>query len=80
MTPAPLVPGDVVQVNEAHGRGGWVGAFVLVTEARPWGVVGFVHQIQDHETALRAPIRLVWEHVEYVGRAPVLPEDVRPPP
>lgn len=49
MTPAPLVPGDVVQINEAHGRGGWVGAFVLV-----------------------------WDHVDYVGRAPVLPEHVRP--
>jgi hypothetical protein len=61
--------GDVVQINEIHGRMGWIGAFVLVTDVRDWGIVGFVHHIETHDNASRAYIRLKWDEVDYIGRA-----------
>lgn len=68
-------PGDVFQIIETHGRAGWVGAFVLTTEVKRWGIQGFVVAIQTHDKQERAFIRLPWDQIEYVGRAPLIPAD-----
>lgn len=67
--------GDVFQINEAHGREGWIGAFVLATEIKPWGIVGFVSHIQTHVEQTRAYIRLNWNEIDYIGHAMLIPKD-----
>jgi hypothetical protein len=67
--------GDVVQVVEAHGRMGWVGALVIVTEVKSFGVQGFVHSIKSHDEAARIYIRLAWKDIERVGSAALIPAD-----
>jgi hypothetical protein len=62
-------PGSVFQINEKHGRKGWTGAFVLATEIRDWGVIGFVHSIIEHEKAGQVWIRLKWDEIDYIGEA-----------
>jgi hypothetical protein len=71
-----FAPGDVFQINEHHGRAGWIGAFVMVTEVKGFGIQGFVSHVKAHEEQERAYIRLKWEEIDYVGRAPLIPEDV----
>lgn len=66
-------PGDVYQINEKHGRAGWVGAFVLATEIKPWGIQGFVHVVETHDVQASAYIRLPWDSIDYVGRASLVP-------
>lgn len=70
-------PGDVYQINEKHGRAGWVGAFVLATEIKPWGIQGFVHMIRTHDEASQAYIRLKFEEIDYIGKAALQPAAVR---
>lgn len=67
--------GDVVQINQFHGRSGWIGAFVLVTELKSFGVQGFVHSIKTHDEASRAYIRLPWKEVCRIGTAELIPSD-----
>jgi hypothetical protein len=71
-------PGDVFQIAPEHGRDGWVGAFVVATEIKPWGIQGFVHQIVTHTEHGRAFIRLKWDEIEYVGKAVFMPADEVP--
>jgi len=66
--------GDVFQINEKHGRNGWIGAFVLATEIKPWGIQGFVANIDSHDEQSRIYIRLRWDEIEYVGPAILVPE------
>ena len=68
-------PGDVVQINEQFKGAGWVGAFVLVTEVKTWGVQGFVHHVKSHDTSESAFIRLNWEQVDFVGHAGLVPAE-----
>lgn len=69
-------PGDVFQIiNVSEGREGWLGAFVLATEVKPWGIQGFVHVIETHETSGQAFIRLKWEDVDIVGHAAIVPAE-----
>lgn len=70
-----LCVGDVVQINEKEGRGGWIGAFVIVTEVKSRGILGFVHIIETHDKYARAYIRLSFDNIEYVGRATLMPHD-----
>ena len=67
--------GDVFQITEAHGRKGWIGAFVLATEIKSWGIQGFVACIKTHDEQQSAYIRLKWEEIEFVGHAPMVPAD-----
>ena len=69
------LPGDVVQINDTFGedRQGWIGAFVLVTEVREWGVIGFVHVIERHTEHGRAFIRIKWGAMDYIGQAILVP-------
>jgi len=69
-------PGDVFQIIESHGLAGWIGCFVLATEIKSWGIMGFVAMIETHESQGHAYIRLPWEHIEYVGSAPLVPKSV----
>lgn len=68
--------GSVVQITEAHGRAGWVGAFLMVKEVKRFGVMGFVAHIATHDEQQRAYVRLPWDHVEYIGEAPLVPQDL----
>ncbi len=72
-------PGWVFQINEVHGRNGWIGAFVLATEIKPWGIQGFVHHITDHDTNAQVFIRLKWEELDYIGKAALIPQDLESP-
>jgi len=72
----PAQPGDVFQINEKHGRDGWTGAFVMAEEIKSWGIQGYVHVVKTHQEYGRAYIRLKWEEIDFVGRAPLVPEDV----
>ena len=69
------VTGDVFQINENHGRNGWIGAFIMATEIKPWGIQGFVSHIEMHDRQSRAYIRLKWDELDYVGHAPLVPGD-----
>lgn len=68
-------PGDVFQINERHGRNGWIGALVLATEIRLWGIQGFVAHVETHDTQAKAFIRLKWDELDFVGHAPLMPAD-----
>lgn len=76
-TPQPdtYKTGDVFQINETHGRAGWIGTFLLATEIKSWGVMGFVSHIETHEKQSRAYIRMPWEQLDYIGRAALIPAD-----
>jgi hypothetical protein len=67
--------GDVFQITEAHGRKGWIGAFVMATEIKSWGIQGFVPRIETHDEQRQAYIRLKWEEIEFIGHAPLVPAD-----
>ena len=69
-------PGDVFQIAESHGRNGWIGAFVLATEIKSFGIQGYVPHVESHDKQFRAYIRLNWSEVEYVGHAPLVPSDI----
>jgi hypothetical protein len=68
--------GDVFQITEAHGRKGWIGAFVLATEIKSFGIQGFVAHIKTHDEQTQAYIRLKWEEIEFIGHAVLMPADV----
>ncbi len=70
-------PGDVFQILESHGRKGWIEAFVLATEIRPWGIRGFVAHVLTHDEQQHAFIRLNWREIEFVGHAPIVPASAR---
>lgn len=67
--------GDVFQINEKHKREGWLGAFVLATEIKSWGIQGFVAHVVAHDKQERAYIRLKWEEIDYIGKARLVPAD-----
>jgi hypothetical protein len=67
--------GDVFQINERHGRAGWIGAFLLATEIKSWGVMGFVSTIETHDQQRRAYIRLKWDELDYIGHTNLRPAD-----
>ena len=68
-------PGDVFQINQNHGRNGWIGAFVLSTEITKWGINGFVHLIKTHNEMACAFIRLEWKEIDYVGPAVLISKE-----
>jgi len=68
--------GAVFQINDKHGRKGWIGAFVLATEIRSWGIIGFVHHIKNHEERAEVWIRLKWDEIDLIGTAVMVPKDL----
>lgn len=71
----PYIVGDVFQINEAHGRKGWVGCLVMATEVKSWGIQGFIAAPKQHEEQARYFIRLKYDEIEYIGHAPLVPAD-----
>jgi uncharacterized membrane protein len=67
--PKSYVIGDVFQINKKHGRKGWIGAFVMATEVKSWGIQGFVSNVETHDNQNRAYIRLKCEEIDYIGHA-----------
>lgn len=65
--------GDVFQINETYGRNGWIGAFVLADEIKDFGIQGYVHVIDSHDSYSQAFIRLNWDHIDYIGKAAIVP-------
>ncbi len=64
--------GDVVQINERYEKPGWIGAFVLVTELKTFGVMGFVHVIGNNQGSGRAYIILKWDVIDRIGSAALI--------
>lgn len=66
-------PGDLFQVNASHdpdgSRRGWVGAIVVATEIKSFGIVGYIHQLHDHQTRGKVWIRFDWNEIDFVGVA-----------
>ncbi len=69
-------PGDVFQITEAHGRAGWIGNFVMATEIKGWGIIGFVNWPEEHEENAKTFIRLNWKDIAPIGRAVMIPADL----
>lgn len=67
--------GDVFQITEVHGRDGWIGAFVLATEIKSFGIQGFVSHIVDHNTQTQAYIRLSWDEIAFIGHTHLIPDN-----
>ena len=67
--------GDVFQINEKHDRAGWIGAFVMATKIKGWGIQGFVVHVKTHDEQARAYIRLKWEELDYIGPASLISQD-----
>jgi sporulation protein YlmC with PRC-barrel domain len=53
---------DVMQITPDHD---WGGAFLIVTEVRHWGVIGFVEIPKQGQAYIRIP----FEQVEKIGAA-----------
>ena len=68
--------GDLFQINELIAKPGWIGAIVLVTEIKAWGIQGFIHKVKNDSEAQQVYVRLRWECIEYVGRAVLVPRDL----
>ncbi len=66
---------DLYQIVESHGRKGWIGAIVMATEIKPWGIQGFIHAIENDDKSARIYIRLKWDEIEHVGHAHLIPTD-----
>jgi len=69
--------GDVFQIvrtTEDGERQGWLGSFVMATEIKDFGIIGFVHHIESHEESSAAPTRLEWRNIAYVGKARLIPK------
>lgn len=71
-----LQKGRVMQIaSMPPTHQGWVGAFLLVTEVKSWGVQGFVHLIESHGEAKFAYTRLEWDRIDYIGEATMIPQE-----
>lgn len=75
-----ILVGSVVQITQVDGpdRLGWLGAFVLVTEVKSWGIQGFVHVVEAHDTPSRAFIRLPWDQITWIGESVLTPDEEAP--
>ena len=71
-------PGDVFQINEKHGRQGFIGAFLMATEIKSFGVQGFVHDVTTFDSHSKIFLRVPFEEVDFVGKARLVPGPVEP--
>lgn len=75
VNPGDRTSGDIFQIIEKHGRAGWIGALIIATEIKSWGIQGFAPHILTHDQQRRLYIHLKWEDIEWVGRAVLVPSD-----
>lgn len=65
-----LCIGDVIQIDPNFEGCFFKGAFMLVTDPKPWGAVGFVAcQFTRPSLPEHAYFRVTWEHMAYIGHA-----------
>ena len=70
------VIGDVFQINENRkSQNGLIGAFILATEIKTWGIQGFVHSVDSWDESSRIYLRLKWEDIDYIGNTNLIPSD-----
>lgn len=69
-----LSPGDLVQITQE--RKGLLGAILLVTEVKTWGVQGFIHHVNSFQESSEIYLRLTHGQFERVGRAVLVPADM----
>lgn len=74
--PSQYEPGDVFQINENYdpNGAGWIGAFIVATEIKTWGIQGYVHLIINQKKGGHAHNRLKWDQIDFIGKARLLPE------
>ena len=70
-TDTRLKVGSVVQITPHGKHGGFGGQFLVVSEMKDWGVMGYVQCF--HETDLRqmggqAYYRIAFEDIAYIGQ------------
>jgi hypothetical protein len=71
MTKTELRPGDVVQISPDCPNRPFAGCMMTVTEPKAWGAQGYVQALgEDEQPGGQAFIRIKWEDMEFVGRAP----------
>lgn len=61
----------VFQILETYPDKGYIGAFIVMDEWKPWGIQGCIHHVKSREEAQVIPLRVEWEHLELVGSAPL---------
>ena len=67
--------GDVVQINpEAYKDGMFSACFMLVTEPKTWGAMGFILCPESPEPGA-AYLRVKFENMEYIGKAKWIPQN-----
>lgn len=69
-----LLPGDIVQITDE--RPGLLGAFLLITEVKSWGVQGFIHHVASFDESRQIYLRLEHGKFERVGRAVLVPAEI----
>jgi hypothetical protein len=70
MTKIELVFGDVVQIDPATPDCFFGGCFMLVTDPKPWGAMGFIALPRERgESPGAAYFRATWEQMAFVGHA-----------
>ena len=69
------VVGDVFQINETHGHKGLIGAFLMATEIKTWGVQGFVSHVETLDRQTSIYLRLNWSELDFIGHAPLIPDE-----
>ena len=68
--------GDVLQITAADGRPDHTGWFLVVTEPKDFGAMGYILSPYEDMGLVRfkgvAYLRVKFEEVEYVGKAPLV--------
>lgn len=74
MVPADQVvqPDDVLQIHPDYHHKAFAACFMVVTEVKPWGCIGFVQGLGPNRNEMggRAFLRPEWKDIEWVGHAP----------
>lgn len=66
--------GDLYQIVESP-RAGFIGAIVMATEIKSWGIQGFIHAVETFDTSAKVFVRMKWDEIEHVGHAYLIPAD-----
>jgi len=69
------LPGDVFQINEKHNRDGLIGSFILATEIKSYGILGFVHNVDSFDSYSRIYLILKWDEIDFIGHTNLIPSD-----
>jgi len=82
-----IIPGDVFQITGCRFDDAYNGCLVICREVGAAGIVGEISFVENtypdgikdakglQTIQVTMPLRLVWEEIEYVGLAPLVPTD-----